>query len=73
MHARWGIYCATAGCGSTDTVPHHVRPWAKHGRTTLEDLVPLCKGNHHDLHDGRRTLLLRDGRRIDENGWVTDA
>jgi hypothetical protein len=46
------------------------QPWWKTGRTTLGDLVPLCKGNHHDLHDGRRTLLLRDGRRIDENGWV---
>jgi hypothetical protein len=41
------------------------------GRTTLADIVPLCKGNHHDVHDGHRTLLLRDGRRIDENGWVT--
>jgi hypothetical protein len=70
MHAMWGIYCAAAGCASTDTIPHHVRPWWKTGRTTLGDLVPLCKGNHHDLHDGRRTLLLRDGRRIDENGWV---
>ncbi len=70
MHAMWGLYCAVLGCGSTDTVPHHVPPWWKTGRTKLGDLVPLCKGNHHDVHDGHRTLLLRDGRRIDENGWV---
>lgn len=72
MHAQWGRYCATAGCGRIDTVPHHVRPWHLTGRTKLGDLIPLCTGNHHDLHDGRRTLLLRDGRRIDENGWAVD-
>ena len=70
LRARWGDHCAANGCPSTRTVPHHVRPWWQTGRTTLEDLVPLCKSNHHDLHDGHRTLRLRDGRLIDENGWV---
>jgi hypothetical protein len=72
LHALWGLYCAVLGCASTETVPHHVPPWFKTGHTKLGDLVPLCKGNHHDVHDGHRTLLLRDGRRIDENGWVQD-
>lgn len=70
MHAMWGLSCAVRGCAATATVPHHVRPWWKTGRTKLGDLIPLCKHNHHDIHDGHRTLLLRDGRRIDENGWV---
>jgi hypothetical protein len=73
MRARWGHYCAGNGCASTRTVPHHVRPWWKTGRTELGDLVPLCKGNHHDVHDGHRTLRLRDGRLIDENGWAEEA
>ena len=72
LRAKWGDHCAGNGCASTRTVPHHVRPWWQTGRTTLEDLVPLCKGNHHDLHDGHRTLRLRDGRLIDENGWVEE-
>jgi hypothetical protein len=73
LHAKWGDYCAVLGCASTDTIPHHAEPWWKTGRTKLGDLVPLCKSNHHDIHDGHRTLLLRDGRRIDENGWVEDV
>jgi hypothetical protein len=70
LRARWGDYCAVNGCSSTRTVPHHVRPWWLTGRTRLDDLIPLCKGNHHDVHDGHRTLRLRDGRLIDEHGWV---
>jgi hypothetical protein len=72
LRAKWGDYCAGNGCGSTDTVPHHVPPWWKTGRTKLEDLVPLCKSDHHDVHDGHRTIRLRDGRLIDENGWVDE-
>jgi hypothetical protein len=70
LRAMWGDYCAGNGCASTDTVPHHVPPWWKTGRTKLDDLVPLCKSDHHDVHDGHRTIRLRDGRLIDENGWV---
>jgi hypothetical protein len=72
MHALWGLHCAVLGCACTDTVPHHADPWWRTGRTTLADLIPLCRGDHHDVHDGHRTLLLRDGRRIDDNGWVRD-
>lgn len=39
-------------------------------QTRLRDLAPLCEHCHHDLHEGHATLRLRDGRLIDENGWV---
>lgn len=70
LWARWGYFCAVNGCSSTRTVPHHVRPWWLCGRARLEDLVPICKGHHHDVHEGHRTLRLRDGRLLDELGWI---
>ncbi len=62
---------AIAGCTRTDTVPHHVIPWWLSGLTRLHDLVPLCTSCHHDLHEGHRTLRLRDHRLIDDHGWTT--
>ena len=70
LRARWGSTCATDGCAHTRTVPHHVLPWWLSGLTRLSDLVPLCASCHHDLHEGHRTLRLRDGRLIDDHGWV---
>ena len=69
--ARWGPGCIIAGCTGTDTTPHHVEPWWKCKQTRLRDLAPVCTHCHHDIHDGHATLRLRDGRRIDANGWVT--
>ena len=70
LHALWGPWCAIAGCTRTITVPHHVRPWWLSHQTTLADLLPLCEHDHHDLHEGHRTLRLKDGRHIDQHGWV---
>lgn len=70
LHAQWGMYCAEDGCPDTRTIPHHAEPWWKTRQTRLADLVPLCHNSHHALHDGRRTLRLRDGRYINENGWT---
>ena len=70
MRARWGPTCAVHGCHASRTVPHHVEPWWRSGCTRLCDLVPLCASCHHDLHEGHRTLRLRDGRLIDDHGWV---
>ena len=36
----------------------------------LRDTVPVCEHCHHDLHEGHRTLLLRDQRLIDDHGLV---
>ena len=57
MRSQWGASCAVKGCANTRTVPHHVRPWWISKQTKLADLAPLCEHCHHDLHEGRRTLL----------------
>src|SRR3712207_7578902 len=41
--------------------------------TRIEDLVPFCDATHHAVHDGHQTILLRDGRRLAELGWVEPA
>ncbi|MBC7677585.1 MAG: hypothetical protein H7233_01140 [Pseudorhodobacter sp.] len=71
LTATWGQWCATAGCTQTATVPHHVQPWWRSHHTVLRDLLPLCEHDHRDLHEGHRTLRLKDGRHIDEHGWTT--
>jgi len=70
LRARWGPQCAITGCTSTQTVPHHVRPWWLTHQTTLRDLIPLCTHDHHELHEHHRTLRLKDGRHIDQLGWT---
>jgi len=73
LRAQWGPTCAIDGCTSTATVPHHVEPYWMSRRTRLRDMIPACEHCHHDLHDGHRTLRLRDGRLIKEQKWVTTA
>jgi hypothetical protein len=75
-----GNQCAGTGCcrgstGSTtdptnDLRPHHVRRFTDDGRTSLEETVMICDTLHHDLHEGGKTLRLRNGRYLNENGWV---
>jgi hypothetical protein len=71
LRVRWGPTCAIAGCTRTTTTPHHVVPWWLSQQTVLKDLVPICTPDHRDLHEDHRTLRLKDGRLIDELGWVT--
>jgi len=70
LRAQWGPHCAVAGCTSTRTVPHHVEPYWWTRLTRYRDMIPICEHCHHDVHDGHRTLRLRDGRLINELGWV---
>lgn len=73
MLVQWGHRCAGAGCTSppgSALVPHHATPWHRTGRTSLADSVPLCETTHHDLHEGGRTVRLRDGRLLGPDGWV---
>ncbi len=70
VRAVWGSTCAVLGCTLTGTVPHHVEPFWKTGLTRQADLAPLCEHHHHDVHEGHKTLRLRDSRLVDELGWA---
>jgi hypothetical protein len=56
--ARDGTTCAIHGC----TVPwdqcqaHHITPWETGGTTDLDNLLHLCTGHHHLVHDDHWTL-----------------
>ncbi|HUB37478.1 MAG TPA: DUF222 domain-containing protein [Streptosporangiaceae bacterium] len=42
--------CQAPGCQSRRTDIHHVRPWAKGGKTRLRDLILLCEADHMIVH-----------------------
>ncbi|MEX1258985.1 MAG: DUF222 domain-containing protein [Gemmatimonadota bacterium] len=44
--------CRFPGCGSRYTDAHHIRHWADGGKTTLDNLVLLCRTHHRLLHEG---------------------
>jgi hypothetical protein len=71
LEAQWGG-CAVDGCNQpfARTRPHHVIPWWLSKITRLKDLAPVCEHHHHDIHEGGRTLQLRDGRYICPIGWA---
>ena len=73
LRAQWGPTCAISGCPTTTTVPHHVEPWWLSHHTQLKDLLPICAVHHHDIHEGHRTLRIRDGRNITPTGWESNA
>lgn len=71
-HAETGGRCQTAGCRCRPgrrLIPHHVYAFARHGTTSLQETVLLCERDHALLHQGR-TIRLRDGRLLNEQGWV---
>ena len=52
--------CAVAFSACT---AHHVRWWWKHhGRTDIENLIPLCGRHHHLVHEGGWTLTMTPDR-----------
>lgn len=55
-----------------DLVPHHVIGYAKQGTTALDETLLFCRTAHHDIHHGK-VVRLRDGRLVDENGFVDPA
>ncbi|HEX4983980.1 MAG TPA: DUF222 domain-containing protein [Ilumatobacteraceae bacterium] len=58
--------CAYPGCDVTfDRCDiHHVIEWLHHGRTDLDNLLPLCGRHHHLVHEGRWRLQLDQHRVI---------
>jgi hypothetical protein len=51
-------------------IPHHPDAYAKSGTTSFYDTVMLCESSHHDVHEGGRTIRLKDGRLLSPEGWV---
>jgi hypothetical protein len=66
-----GIGCCRGGPDPTiDLRPHHVRRYADDGVTSIDETVLVCDTLHHDLHEGGKTVRLRDGRYLCEQGWA---
>lgn len=69
-----GGRCQCAGCRSgpgSMLIPHHPDAWATTGTTSFWDTGMLCEADHARLHRGE-TIRLRDGRLLNEHGWVTE-
>ena len=67
--------CAVSGCDRPASwcTPHHVIPWQHGGPTDLTNLLLLCEGHHHALHDREQQLPLRDGRTLTPTGAIGGA
>ncbi|HLR84341.1 MAG TPA: HNH endonuclease signature motif containing protein, partial [Nocardioidaceae bacterium] len=80
--ARQDGVCAAPGCGLTRLDVHHVAWWHRdHGSTDLDNLVGLCSGCHHVVHQekltieadghGGFTFTRQTGRTLDDHARVT--
>jgi hypothetical protein len=73
LQVQTGGRCAGRDCcpdlpsALSDLVPHHVKRWADHGRTSLDETFLICTWTHYAIHHGR-FVLLRDGRYLSESG-----
>ncbi|MCY7364159.1 MAG: 13E12 repeat family protein [Frankiaceae bacterium] len=71
-HAETGGRCQAAGCRCGQgrrLIPHHADPWSSSHTTSLRETVLFCERDHALLHQGR-TIRLKDGRLLNEHGWV---
>jgi hypothetical protein len=77
LHYRDHGRCQAPGCTAAATITHHIRHWARGGKTCLINPISLCDGHHWLVHDGGwRIAVIRpgtwrfyapDGRRLDTN------
>lgn len=53
-------HCAIPNCHvSIDRCqPHHIRYWRDHGRTDMNNLVPLCATHHRNVHESQWSVVL---------------
>jgi hypothetical protein len=71
-----GDRCVGDGCcpGTPDPLtpirPHHVFGYAEDQVTSIDQTLPVCDVLHHDLHEGHKTVRLRDGRYLNEHGFT---
>jgi hypothetical protein len=73
-HLETGGVCQGAGCTRGPghrLVPHHPVAYAVDPITSLAGTVLLCERTHQDIHEGGRTILLKDGRYLGPDGWAT--
>lgn len=71
-----GEVCQAAGCHpppGTPLIPHHPEAYARSKTTSFYDTVMFCERSHHDVHEGGKTLRLKDGRLLSPDGWVRSA
>jgi hypothetical protein len=80
LGVQWDHRCAGTDCCPptphplTRLVPHHVNTYASNGGlTSLGETIPCCERLHQDIHLGGKTLRLRDGRLINENGYLEEG
>lgn len=77
LKVETGGRCAADGCCPekpdplVTLIPHHAVMFSKQGSTSLGETLMVCLPSHQDLHEGKRTILLRDGRYLNENGFTT--
>ena len=71
--------CQCKGCRGSRVVPgtvltpHHVDAFSAHGTTSHRETVLLCPASHRDVHEGGKTIQLKDGRWLNAAGWVPGA
>ena len=54
--------CRFPGCESRRVDLHHIQYWSNGGRTTLDNLISLCRYHHQVIHDrGYLIATARDG------------
>ena len=66
-----GLRCCSPHDPLTSLVPHHVRSWAKFGKTSIEETIWACDRLHDAIHRGK-TVPLRNGRWLNQYGWAEE-
>jgi hypothetical protein len=68
-------HCAFPHCTITATRchAHHVQHWSDGGTTDLENLVLVCHGHHHTIHEAHWTITRDPSKRPGEHGYWTFA
>ena len=59
--ARYGG-CFACGADPATCQPHHIDPWARHGRTDINNLVPACWDCHDKIHIHGWQIHIQDGQ-----------
>jgi hypothetical protein len=52
--------CRYPGCESRKVDLHHIQYWSNGGRTSLDNLISLCKRHHMAVHDRGYLIAARD-------------